>query len=402
MRSVVLKEAGFWGTMSPHPIQDFAVTNPTPESTALFYTEGSSDKEYRVELRDLGDGTWMTLGFNGRRGSTLKEQKKTPTPVDYATAKAVYDKTLKGKLKDGYTPDQSGAVYQSTDLSDRFTGFVPQLLNSLRKPSDLEVVITDSAYIAQEKHDGERRPILIKSKDIKGLNKEGLVVSLPMNVADTLAELGQNMLIDGEIIGERYVAFDLLEIGGEDLRSKPYNERLARLSGLLAPKQGTVELVNTARTTAAKRHLFEALKDHRAEGVVFKRADAHYAPGRPASGGSQMKWKFTENCTVRVASCSTKKRSVAIECLGNDGVSVIPMGNVTIPSNADVPAVGTIVNVGYLYLYDGGSLFQPTYQGVRTDQSLPDQLHQFKLKNTVAFVAEDAAPPAPKRRAKAA
>ena len=382
------------------------MSSPAPESAALFYTEGSSDKEYRVELRDLGDGTWMTLGFNGRRGSTLKEQKKTPTPVDYATAKAVYDKTLKGKLKDGYTPDQSGAVYQSTDLSDRFTGFVPQLLNALRKPSDLEALVVDGAYVAQEKHDGERRPVIVKGSDVKGLNKEGLVVSLPMNVANTLAGLGQDFLIDGEIIGERYIAFDLLEIGREDLRAKPYEERLARLSNILAPKQGTVELVRTARTTAAKRHLLDALKEHRGEGVVFKRADAHYAPGRPASGGSQMKWKFTEVCSVRVAACSTKKRSVSVEGLANDGVTAVPLGNVTIPPNADVPAVGTIINVGYLYLYEGGSLYQPTYQGVRTDQSKPDQIHQFKLKNTEAFAGDSlTAEPtksAPKKRAKAA
>ncbi len=39
----------------------------------------------------------------------------------------------------------------------------------------------------------------------------------------------------------------------------------------------------------------QALPPHikrKAEGAVFKRLDGKYAPGRPASGGSQVKLKF--------------------------------------------------------------------------------------------------------------
>lgn len=374
-----------------------------PESVALFYTEGSSDKEYRVELRDEGNGTWMVLGFNGRRGSTLKEQKKTQVPVDYATAKALYDKTVKSKLKDGYTPDQSGAVYQSTDMADRFSGFVPQLLNSIRKPADLERDILDPASVAQEKHDGERRPIRHAAGKTDGLNKEGVIVSLPMNIVSGIQSLASQLLIDGEIMGERYVAFDLLELEGQDLRSQPYLARLGVLTGLLEGKAlDGIELVHTARTPTEKRRLFEALSEHRAEGVVFKDITAAYAPSRPASGGSQRKYKFVETCSVRVASQNTKKRSVAIECLANDGQTVVALGNVTIPENAAVPDKGAIVNVEYLYLYDGGSLFQPVYKGERTDQSNPDTLRQFKLKSTQVFrmPADDDAPKGSKKKAR--
>jgi bifunctional non-homologous end joining protein LigD len=43
------------------------------------------------------------------------------------------------------------------------------------------------------------------------------------------------------------------------------------------------------------------------------------------------------------------------------------VGNVTIPPNKDVPAVGSVIEVRYLYAYEGGSLYQPTYKGVRDD-----------------------------------
>lgn len=374
------------------------MSKPAPESIALFYTEGSSDKEYRVELREVGPDQWLTLAFNGRRGSTLKEQKKTPTPVDYATAKKLYDKVVLAKTKDGYTPDQSGAVYQSTDMADRFSGFVPQLLNSVRKPSELQALILDPNIVAQEKHDGERRPIRHTAGKTEGMNKEGVIVSLPMNVADEIASLGQDLLVDGEIMGERYVVFELLELGGTDLRPLRYDDRLQRLADLLEGKAfKNVELIVTASTPAEKQKLFDSLKDHKAEGLAFKKKDAAYAPSRPASGGSQMKWKFIETCSVRVAAAHKTKRSVAVECLAADGSSIVPLGNVTIPANFDIPAAGAIVNVEYLYLYEGGSLFQPVYKGERTDQAHPDGLHQFKLKSTTAFVAP-ADEPAPAKR----
>lgn len=132
---------------------------------------------------------------------------------------------------------------------------------------------------------------------------------------------------------------------------------------------------------------------------MLKKKSAAYAPGRPASGGSQMKWKFIETCSIRVTTTHKTKRSVSLECLANDGITPVPLGNVTIPSNFDIPTPGAIVNVEYLYLYDGGSLFQPVYKGVRTDQAQPDQLHQFKLKSTTAFVANADTPAPAKRKA---
>ena len=59
------------------------------------------------------------------------------------------------------------------------------------------------------------------------------------------------------------------------------------------------------------------------------------------------------------------------------------MGNVTIPANHSVPSVGAIVEVRYLYAHAGGSLVQPVYLGVRTDQDRTDcLLNKIKLKGT--------------------
>ncbi|MEN9634345.1 MAG: hypothetical protein RL077_2749 [Verrucomicrobiota bacterium] len=44
-----------------------------------------------------------------------------------------------------------------------------------------------------------------------------------------------------------------------------------------------------------------------------------------------------------------------------------PIGNVTIPANHKVPAVGAVVETRYLYAYPDGSLYQPVYLGERSD-----------------------------------
>jgi hypothetical protein len=43
------------------------------------------------------------------------------------------------------------------------------------------------------------------------------------------------------------------------------------------------------------------------------------------------------------------------------------VGSVTIPPSHTVPAAGSIVEVRYLYAYEGGSLYQPVYLGIRDD-----------------------------------
>lgn len=60
-----------------------------------------------------------------------------------------------------------------------------------------------------------------------------------------------------------------------------------------------------------------------------------------------------------------RQRSVVLRLLDHEGWQ--PVGNVTIPANHQVPAVGAVVEVRYLYAYRDGSLYQPVYLGERSD-----------------------------------
>lgn len=77
--------------------------------------------------------------------------------------------------------------------------------------------------------------------------------------------------------------------------------------------------------------------------------------------------------TCIVSSQSNTKRSVGLSLLDADEGEV-GVGNVTIPANKSVPSVGDIVEVRFLYKYEGGSLFQPVFLGPRVDQERADAL----------------------------
>jgi len=336
------------------------------EQISLYFCQGSSDKEYHASLEEKADGLFSVNFSYGRRGSTLQAGTKTQSPVPYEKAKKIYDTLVKSKLSKGYSPGASGTPYQATSNEKRATGILPQLLNQIEE-SEVAGFVADSSFWMQEKKDGKR--VLIRKgagEAAIGINRKGLVISLPEPVAKAVDAIGKPLILDGECCGDTYFAFDLLHLDGDDLRKSGYGERLRRLEGLLAGGRGTaIRLIETARTKAEKSAMFERLKKDQREGVVFKRVDALYEAGRPSKGGSQVKFKFYASASCLVAHRNAK-RSVALELLDGDGKAV-SVGNVTIPPNQPIPKEGEIVEIKYLYCYPNGSLYQPTCLGVRDD-----------------------------------
>lgn len=83
----------------------------TPESTTLYFKEGSSDKEYQASLEKKGNG-WVVNFKYGRRGNAGNAGTKTNNPTTYDEAKKIYDKLVASKEAKGYVPDASAAVFQ--------------------------------------------------------------------------------------------------------------------------------------------------------------------------------------------------------------------------------------------------------------------------------------------------
>jgi bifunctional non-homologous end joining protein LigD len=340
-----------------------AVSEAT-ERVALYYREGSSDKVYQAAIEPAGNQFVVNFAY-GRRGATLTTGTKTSSPVDYAAAKKIYTKLVSEKKAKGYTEGENGTPYLHTDK--RPSGILPQLLNPIGE-AEVELLLRDDNYCAQEKFDGKHLLVRKQDDDLEGINKKGFVVGLPQTVANELRGVAGSFIPDGESIGDDYHAFDLLEYNGENLRLLPYRIRLARLIDLLLLTRADfkhIRLVQTAFSTRQKTELWERLRREHREGIVFKRLDAPYVPGKPNSGGPQLKFKFVATASAIVTKVNVQ-RSVEVGLM--KGRSLVSCSNVTIPANQPIPKVGDVVEVRYLYAYrDSLALYQPVYLGLRDD-----------------------------------
>jgi bifunctional non-homologous end joining protein LigD len=354
------------------------MTQPT-KGTTLYCREGRSDKVYQLQLEPQAGGFVVNFQF-GRRGSTLQSGTKTPSPTSYGKASKIYDRLVAEKKGKGYTEGETGTGYQGSDHAGRPGGLLPQLSNPVEEHR-LDELIADDRWLMQEKKDGRRMLLKKTSNDIQSVNRSGVIVPTPDTVFRTAQQIGGDLILDDEAVGDVYWAFDLLQLEGEDLRGDGTEKRFAELAVLLdSANQGSVRLIPCATTAWEKRRLFERLKAERAEGVVFKRKDAAYVTGRPASGGDHLKFKFTATATCRVLHLNEGKRSVALAVYQDPGAGFVEIGNVTIPVNCRIPAAGALVEVRYLYAYVDGSLYQPVYLGERNDVATADSAKSLKFK----------------------
>ena len=155
--------------------------------------------------------------------------------------------------------------------------------------------------------------VMIQSRDSRPLERY-----FPELVPALLEAFPPGCVVDGEIIlaGERgldfdalqlrlhpaesrirklaaeipasFVAFDLLADGGKDLRSRPLDERRSRLEKVLAAEasehlpSGTTVVLLTPQTDDPDEAFgwFERLEGIGLDGVVAKRADQTYVPGK--------------------------------------------------------------------------------------------------------------------------
>jgi bifunctional non-homologous end joining protein LigD len=329
-------------------------------SIALEYREGTSDKVYRAAIERSGDGYVVNFAY-GRRGSTMNTGTKTTQPVPYAEALNIYEKLVRSKTAKGYRIHGGGAAIAVAENTGRDTGLRPQLLAPILE-EEAEPYLRDNNWCAQEKYDG-RRIMLVKGSNgaFAAANRKGRLVACPEAVRAAVAAVPGPFVIDGELVGEKYHAFDLLATA-EDRRGMTYADRLSELEALFGSHAGSSFAIAPSVYGSAAKHAFvHGLKASDREGAVFKDLRARWSAGCPASGGAALKLKFWATCSCVVLRLNDR-RSVELALSGR------PVGNVTIPPNHSIPKVGQVVEVRYLYVNaPGGALYQPIYLGERDD-----------------------------------
>ncbi len=353
------------------------------KSVSLFYKAGSSDKVYQAQIEEKDNGYIVNFQF-GRNGSALSTGTKTNTPVTMKEAEKIYDKLVSEKLAKGYTGSESGTPYQGSELIGKMSGMIPQLPNPITEEEAI-ALLEDDNFFMQEKEDGRHLMAEVNKDSVICSNRKGLIVSVSDTIAKSLQELKNLPIkVDGENMGEEYILFDILQItwksvGKLDLIKTSAWSRFENLLSLVGDSGiECLSVAETAFTTEGKKELFNKIKAARGEGVVFKRKNALYIPGRPASGGDMLKFKFKESATCFVLSINPNSRSVGIAV--NYFNVVKQVGNVTIYPNFAVPEAGSLIEVEYLYAYPEGSLYQPVYRGPRLDKDVADLYSTLKFK----------------------
>ncbi|MFL6694871.1 MAG: ATP-dependent DNA ligase, partial [Ramlibacter sp.] len=109
-----------------------------------------------------------------------------------------------------------------------------------------------------------------------------------------------------------FVAYDLLEDGGLDVRARTQRERRARLETLLAGTRFKISPVESALSWLDFARRRERSRELGVEGFMLKRLDAAYGTGRTKADGLWWKWKIdpmTADCVLVYAQAGHGRRA---------------------------------------------------------------------------------------------
>ncbi len=173
----------------------------------------------------------------------------------------------------------------------------PALATRIEKPPAGE------AWIHEIKYDGYRLIASVSGESVRLYTRNGLDwTGKFQTIADALAALNlKDVLIDGEVAvaqangrtdfaslqkslengvakGVTYFVFDLLAVGGKDLRKLPLNARKARLETLLAKAKAPIRL--SPYFEGGGGDVLAAFREKGLEGMVSKKASSTYQSGR--------------------------------------------------------------------------------------------------------------------------
>jgi ATP-dependent DNA ligase len=204
--------------------------------------------------------------------------------------------------------------------------FLPPIEPMLAKAAD--ALPTGDGWLYEPKWDGFRAIVFrdgpetyLQSRDLKPLNRYFPELESPL-----LASLPERCILDGEVViaGEgglrfealllrihpaesrvrmlaeqspaSFVAWDLLAVDDADLRSTPQGERRRRLEAALAGAKPPVHLTPATTDRSRAADWFERFEGAGLDGVVAKRLDGTYQPGKRAM--IKVKHQRTADCVV--------------------------------------------------------------------------------------------------------
>lgn len=235
-------------------------------------------------------------------------------------------------------------------------------------------MVDDPNWAFDVKVDGVRLLIHLAGRPT-GYNRSGQVVALPRRLEHLLwASGGANAYLDGELVGERFWAFDIIRPGHDD----PWIVRrltLGNLLGHIAADPEILSLVPVAYEHDDKAQLAMRVRTEGLEGLVAKRIDSKYRlvtpPQKAHRSREWLKLKDlkTVDCVVTRLGVDGKQ-NMALGLWRDDSASLVEVGEVS-ALTGDGPRVKVrdVVEVTFLYLGVNNRLVQPVTPRLRPDKS---------------------------------
>ncbi len=121
--------------------------------------------------------------------------------------------------------------------------------------------------------------------------------------------LGKKILADAPV---SFMAYDLLELAGQDLRGQPQRLRREQLERVLAATSLKISPVERLPSWEAFEALRAESRQRGVEGFMLKRLDAAYGTGRTKADGLWWKWKIepmTIDCVLIYAQAGHGRRA---------------------------------------------------------------------------------------------
>jgi bifunctional non-homologous end joining protein LigD len=218
-----------------------------------------------------------------------------------------------------------GGFLQRSSINKRSDRQVKKMRPMLAKIGD-KSILNETGYIYEPKLDGFRA-ILHMGKEHKFISRTGKDLTQKFSDIKLPRINANSCIIDGEIVAYNkkgipdfnlltngapavFVAFDILEKDGVDLRAKPLTERKKILHSTLK-ENNTVQVMYY---TTEGQKLWSVLKKKGAEGVIAKKKDAMYQDG--VRSNSWLKIKFTNTIDAIVIGFTHSKRKISSLALG--------------------------------------------------------------------------------------
>lgn len=312
---------------------------------------------------------------------------------------------------------------------EKLTHFITPMMAQLHtQPFD------DPNWIFEIKWDGYRAVAEIKGKEIRFYSRNGLsFAKLYPAIVEELKKIKDDVVLDGEVVvmdknnrpsfqklqqyGDNrslpllYYVFDCIRYKGKDLTDLPLLER-KKIAAKVIPESDIVKYADHIEESG--KSFFENVVKMDIEGMIAKRADSLYMPGKRSGDWLKIKHHNTQEAIIAGYTAPRGSRNhfgalllairdgKKLKYIGHTGTGFTenilkdvfqklqPLIRTTSPFETKIPVNGAVTwvepklvcEIKFAEETDDGILRQPVFMGLRIDKSAKEANHIDKVVKT--------------------